>query len=827
MAPNNGLTERTMRDNRRVERKLPAGYIPRIVVKFHDYLPLPYQDAVERYFDDILDPRDFNHWKDLIQRFPGITFRRLITSAGLAQIKKSSPEAGARRDHDFFVLDSPRQDPEGLVEALNAWRSVVHVAYVKSPLGPPPGVRPSPSEVGTQPHHGSAGINAEYAWGITGGDGAAIQFADIEQGWVLNHEDLPSGIIELSSAKPYDYDYVGHGTAVLGIALAVPGNADPVSPPHGPPYCNCVGISPNVGGAYVVCEIDPAYPGNNQRENAIYDAIAQLNKGDVLLLESHIPLMNGSGYLPVEFEYAVYTAIKAATDKGIVVVEPAGNGGANGDGNLDNLVLWGDSGAIMVASAYASAAPSGSTRCPYRYCRPPDTNYGKRINCFAWADQVYTTGEGWQGGSPIEYTQFNGTSAASAMVAGTVLALQGIAQANKAGDPDPSWNYRFHPDRVRQLLSDCRRIDNTKPETGNTLSGVSNTLVFDPTDPTHWNAENIGVMPNLKAIIEQLGLAVDIYIRDFVGDTGNPHAGMISASPDIILSPFQVVDPQTAFGEGSGTENSDTLGAEAESGQDNYIYVRVRNRGGAGAENVTATVFWSEPATLLTPNLWKPNNGLQVTIPHVPAGDVLTVSDAIVWSRTDIPATGHYCFVGLVGNSADPRPSPTDFMTWDNFERFIRENNNVTWRNFNIVNNVPDTVLNLRSLVKEVVRLPFMITGPHDEARNMQLELVARLPAESLLMLEVPINERRFIEELGEAVVDNERKVVLVSSKLDGSSKTSEIPFRHNLKVNAHLLIHVPEEFRRHTYDVYLRQLYKEREVGRITWRLAPKQQNG
>src|SRR5258706_272617 len=34
------------------------------------------------------------------------------------------------------------------------------------------------------------GIDAEWAWGFSGGDGAGQSIVDLEQGWTLNHEDL-------------------------------------------------------------------------------------------------------------------------------------------------------------------------------------------------------------------------------------------------------------------------------------------------------------------------------------------------------------------------------------------------------------------------------------------------------------------------------------------------------------------------------------------------------------------------------------------------------------------------------------------------------------
>jgi hypothetical protein len=37
---------------------------------------------------------------------------------------------------------------------------------------------------------GGVGIDAQYAWGVPGGDGAGTTIIDIERGWQLTHEDL-------------------------------------------------------------------------------------------------------------------------------------------------------------------------------------------------------------------------------------------------------------------------------------------------------------------------------------------------------------------------------------------------------------------------------------------------------------------------------------------------------------------------------------------------------------------------------------------------------------------------------------------------------------
>src|SRR3712207_4652061 len=101
----------------------------------------------------------------------------------------------------------------------------------------------------------------------------------------------------------------------------------------------------------------------------------------------------------------------------------------------------------------------------------------------------------------------------------------------------------------------------------------------------------------------------DVYLRDHVGDTGDPHNGPVASSTDIIVRTAPVpmgTDPQQAYGEGSGTENNDMLSTAVEAGQDNYLYVRVRNRGDLAVVDRMAqvTVYWSEVATLVTPASW-------------------------------------------------------------------------------------------------------------------------------------------------------------------------------------------------------------------------------
>lgn len=754
-----------------------AGYSPRVVVKFHDSVELPYDERVEEYLDKL----KVGPWQTLTERFPGISMRRMFTSVKPDRIRQLVDQAVQRDDTyrppnflTYFIVDCPAAiNPEDLVKALSAWRSV-QTAYFD-----PPGDDPVVNAVDDprSPNQGYLdaapdGIDAEFAWGFTGGDGAGQDVIDLERGWTLGHEDLTGhgaallhGVL-LDTSRP-------HGTSVLGEVCAVDNTL------------GCVGIAPNVASVNVV-----SYNGST-RPNAIFAAIDTLPFGGVLLLEAQLnATIGGTSWvnLPIEVLDAEFEAIRLTTALGIAVVEAGGNGSNDLDTFTDaggSLALnrgnaaFRDSGAIMVGAA-SSTAP---------HARLGFSNFGSRIDCYAWGENVDTcTSTTTSPFSTTAYTGgFNGTSSASPIITGAALLVQGIAEA--------SLGYRLSALQVRAVLSN--------PATGT----ASNNPAVD----------RIGVMPNLRAIINGnvIGLAPDVYLRDFVGDIGDPHTGAISASPDVILRPTAEPNPQAAFGEGSGTENSNTLGFEAEAGQNNFLYVRVRNRGGSDATNVRADVFWSPVASLLTPDLWTFVGS--VVIPNVQSGNLLTVSNAITWAAADIPGPGHYCFVGLIGNAADPAPIPADFVDWDNFQDLIRNNNNVTWRNFNVVDNEPDPAADPSGYVAA----EFLAPGAPDRGRRMRLEVVARLPKGARALLEMPAAMYDALRERVPAKIDRKRQRVLVPINPHGLRSFGDMLFPAKSRAKLRLLVQIPKEFRAQAYEVFVRQVYQETEVGRVTWRFA------
>jgi hypothetical protein len=91
--------------------------------------------------------------------------------------------------------DEPRLAlPKDTLELIHRLHQLPEVqsAHALYP-GPPPAVNAGDDpRSGYQGYLNAApqGINARYAWGFPGGDGAGTNIIDVEQGWNLNHEDL-------------------------------------------------------------------------------------------------------------------------------------------------------------------------------------------------------------------------------------------------------------------------------------------------------------------------------------------------------------------------------------------------------------------------------------------------------------------------------------------------------------------------------------------------------------------------------------------------------------------------------------------------------------
>ena len=335
------------------------------------------------------------------------------------------------------------------------------------------------------------------------------------------------------------------------------------------------------------------------------------------------------------------------------------------------------------------------------------------------------------------------------------------------------------------------------------------------------------VVDNNNSLINRR-FPTDVYLRDNVGDDGTvPSTGTISISPDIILRPNKVVDGTISFGEGSGTENSSTLGYEVEFGQDNYIYVRVKNRGLEDTTDVTTDVYWSEVSTLVTPDDW---HYIGTTDPvDVPKGDSLVVTEPITWASSDIPAEGHYCLVGITGNTSDPKTltqtQVANFiasgMTWEEFDYLIRGYNNVTWRNFNVIDVLPNFTLPLGPY-------KFKFKGAWDKERYFDIlirplgEIIWKIP----IVDEFYVN---LIEQLNKQDVYYVISKRTISITIKRDLLIENLKFLQNASYESELWVNSSDPINK---NFFVSQIYKfpsgdtrnpnkveSREVGRVTWR--------
>jgi hypothetical protein len=322
-----------------------------------------------------------------------------------------------------------------------------------------------------------------------------------------------------------------------------------------------------------------------------------------------------------------------------------------------------------------------------------------------------------------------------------------------------------------------------------------------------------------------------LYMRHNLADDGTSHTGSLSDSPDIIVKNNPVANPQASYSTPASIASDTESDPDVVTGQANYVYMRVWNRG-VDAANVFATVYWSPPATLVSPNLWTLIGSAYY--PDVPAGSEVEVSTpGITWPADRLPGAGHYCFVATVGNADAPAPNPSSFASFTDFMNYIYANNNITWRNFNV--DILPAPHHFPIHFGEFVALPFLIAGAWDGARVFSLETHAELPDESRIALQVPHWIGRGFkpdypgtEEFDDAETDpGNRRRIRIPLPRNGRQSLGFIELPAGTAASSHMLVHIPEHRHQKPLRVVIRQLFEEREVGRITWLLRPKHRDG
>ncbi len=347
--------------------------------------------------------------------------------AKLQEDKARYTPEGASLDRYFLVETLPGAGPS-VADQFNeeVWVELAYLAFAPQP--PPGDLAPTtPDFTEAQGWLGWAPSGFGFFEGDLwpGGDGSNVTIVDIEYSWTPDHEDLDA--VDPAMAWGWDsHDYAFHGTGVLGILV---GGDNGYGVRGGAPGAEALVVSPfSAQDQYSVAA-------------AIDGAAALLDEGDVILIEQQA--YDHGNYAPVEIDAAVFDAIVLATARGIVVVEPTGNGAHD----LDSAV-WSnkfnpdrrDSGAILVGGG---ASPN--TSYDARTWFPGGSCYGERVNVQGWFDSIVSTMNADYGGTYANlwlpstsehpsgdprqgYTStFGGTSGASPQVAAAAAVVNSVA----------------------------------------------------------------------------------------------------------------------------------------------------------------------------------------------------------------------------------------------------------------------------------------------------------------------------------------------------------------------------------------------------------------
>ena len=479
------------------------------------------------------------------------------------------------------------------------------------------------------------------AWTVTGGDGAGQSFVDLERGWTLDHEDL-----------------VAHGVTLLfGRSTTARGRTAPPCSARcarSTTPLGCVGIAPEIASVDVIVHWRIARRTTSPPRSSA--ACARWTSVTCCSWRRRP-------------SRRLRCSVRRSRRRRQLRSDPAGDrtrhhrgrgrrqrqrrprhghqfarraGAQPGERRLPRLRRDHRRGGVVGRAAHPlgfSSSARGSTATPgaRTSTRASSTSAGS-------TDRLYTA-------------TFSGTSSASPIIAGAALAVQGVATAAgglplqpgaDAGDADPTRPRRRR--RTTPPSTDRRHARPARDHRGRQLDVGSPTSTSATTSAT----------------------------------PATPHTGSISTSPDVILRPDQRRRSAGGIRRGQRHRESNTLGYEADAGQDNFIYARVpqpwRRRGRRDAiDGVlvggrhTGDARHVEPGRLGDAD----RRCRPATCSPCRRRDRLGPGRG--------PGTGHYCFVAIVSTADDPAPPLADLVDFDNFLAFIRNNNNVTWRNFNVV----------------------------------------------------------------------------------------------------------------------------------------------
>ena len=481
-------------DKRRVEQAVHEFYLQaapqRVVIRFREGVFNEYADEREQDLPDGLN----EVWNSLLQLDDSLTIQRLFRDLEGAEEETPSELL------TFYevLLPSEREQAIPLGEQIAAqfaeFTEFVEEAYVESPHAP----QPQAPCADPRPYLCAAPDGMGAANFLSAAAGAGVRVVDLERFWAGGHPNLNHLKFFPNLNSPGEADYVAnvhvppgaarpsdaelrqlfqagvdHATSVLSILGADDGPAGRGLVP-GAKLFFASSMTKNQHGKWIESLASQIF-------RVIRAANNHMRAGDILLVEHQVwgrLQTDCSAKLesPVELESAVRAALNAARRRRIIVIEPAGNSGQElaqlrqyGNCNLNQL---GQAGAVMVAACDLPQGAGGP------HVRLEQSNFGAHVKCYAWGRDVVSLNQA----TPALMGTFSQTSAASALVAGMAALLQSLAMSNVPGRPGRP----LRPVEMASALSFNRTSPAARPAAG----------------------QNIGVMPNLEAIVDHFLPAV-------------------------------------------------------------------------------------------------------------------------------------------------------------------------------------------------------------------------------------------------------------------------------------------------------------------------------
>jgi serine protease len=169
-------------------------------------------------------------------------------------------------------------------------------------------------------------------------------------------------------------------------------------------------------------------------------------------------------------------------------------------------------------------------------------------------------------------------------------------------------------------------------------------------------------------------------------------------------------------------------------------------------------------------------------------------------------------FLGVLGTTNDPKPDIQTIQNINDFYNFIRQNNNATWKNFDIIS----------TFSGKKIKIPFWIQGWPKIPYQGDLEVkLGRLPKGAKVELQIAnhLREGTKVVRMKKARAKGRLAHYIVTPT--GTSALRNIRLKPGVRSQANLLMTLPPEVRPGAYDIAVLQKIDGKEVGRVSRRLV------